>query len=136
MLNNCDELHILRLPKIVNTFAKDEFLQLSMKVSKINEYGNKHTRYFVLTNKKILLLNKSSNNNVIQKRLEGKYFCPLSLGSRFPPRVLSSYYILKMNMMMMISDYKLRVDPDQLNSLSRLMHLSFTSLQPHTKFKI
>ncbi|CAD8203628.1 unnamed protein product [Paramecium pentaurelia] len=60
MLNNFDELHILRLPKIVNTFAKDEFLQLSMKVSKINEYGNKHTRYFVLTNKKILLLNKST----------------------------------------------------------------------------
>lgn len=31
-----------------------------MKVGKINEYGYEHTRYFVLTNKRILLLNKNS----------------------------------------------------------------------------
>lgn len=55
-----DEVGILRVPKIMKTFAKDEFLELSMKVIKTNEYGNQHGRYFVLTNKRILLLNKSS----------------------------------------------------------------------------
>ena len=62
-----------------------EFLQLSMKVSKINEYGNKNTRYFVLTNKRILLLNKSSNilvNLAIRRNVPLSFLIAITVSSR------------------------------------------------------
>ncbi|KAM3131149.1 hypothetical protein pb186bvf_016729 [Paramecium bursaria] len=81
-----DEIGILGVPKITKTFQNDgiqssqklEFLQLSIQLKKTNQYGNQHSRYFVLTNKRILLLDKMT----IRRKVPLNYLIAITLSSK------------------------------------------------------
>ncbi|CAD8075881.1 unnamed protein product [Paramecium primaurelia] len=83
---------------------------------------------------KNMLLNKSINNDIIQKQLEGKYNFHQQLDQLFLPRVMNLFCLKKMNMMMMISDYQLKAYLGEENQLLRHMQLNFSFLWLHIKF--